>query len=336
MSPVRALRLGLARAAAQLLELPLQVTELKLSELGIDDLADTLPGDMLLALLDGPEGARGAVALDRALVASLIEVQTIGAVTTLAVTERKLTPTDAAMVAPWLDSALDRVDAALGKEAATDEGGWLTGFRFGAMAADPRALSLALEASGFHQLRLTVDVALGRRTGSMILLLPAAKPHEKPDPEARKGPQEAFLAVPAELSVIAARLSLPLSEAGALKPGDVVPLGGLLMEKAELRTLDGQLAGRAHLGRLGDHWAVRFRSADAGAVAPPVGAPVPLAEPTKPEIAGPVPNLPAVTELPEALPELPPLDFDSPPAGGGAALLGVGTPEWSPSEPEQG
>ena len=143
MSPARALRLGLARAAAQLYELPVQVTEVKSTGLGGEEVAAACGPDMLLALLDGPDGARGAVALNRAMVAALIEVQVMGVVSTLELSDRALTPTDAAMVAPWLDAALERVDLALAEGLPVGTGpdcgkagDWLVGYRFGAMAED--------------------------------------------------------------------------------------------------------------------------------------------------------------------------------------------------------
>lgn len=218
MSPARALRLGLARAAAQLHDLPLQVTAVQRSCLAQDDIAAACDSGMLLALLDGPEGARGAIGLDPALVAALIEVQVMGAVGTRAPEARALTPTDAAMVAPWLDAALERVDQALAEAAVDPPDRWLTGYRFGAMAEDAAALALALDAARFHLLRLTVDVALGRRIGTLLLALPAAPPVAEARPEAAVSAAESFLHVPADLRVIAGRLSLPLSRAAGSRP----------------------------------------------------------------------------------------------------------------------
>lgn len=339
MSPGRALRLGLARAAAQLYELPLQVTEVKSSVVGLDAVAGACGEEMLLALLDGPEGARGAVGLSRAMVAALIEVQVMGVVSTLEVRDRVLTPTDAAMVAPWLDGALERVDRSLEEEPAGEPGkpgkdnGWMIGYRFGAMAEEPRALALALDAARFHMLRLTVDVALGRRIGEVVLLLPAP-PMAESATHANGGAQagESFLQVPAELRVIAGRLSLPLSRAGALQPGDVLPLEGLQMATAELRSVDGSLAGKAHLGRMGDHWAVRFGPAAAPAkesraepariAAAPVGGAMGQGTGSLPQVYESQPGMSGQG----ALPDLPPMDFDDPPGAEGA-LMPLGTSE---------
>ncbi|WP_323763362.1 FliM/FliN family flagellar motor C-terminal domain-containing protein [Marinovum sp.] len=324
MSPARALRLGLARAAAQLYELPLQVTEVRTSQLSLDEVAEACGEEMLVALLDGPEGARGAVGLSRAMVAALIEVQVIGVVSTLEVGTRRLTPTDAAMVAPWLDAAFERVDHAL-EEDVTPKGrghDWMVGYRFGAMAEDGRALALALDAARFRLLRLTVDVALGRRIGEVLLLLPMAEAAERPTPDAGAATGESLLQVPAELKVIAGRVSLPLARAGALQPGDLLPLTGLSLGAAELRSVDGTLAGKARLGRMGEHWAVRFGPAERGTTGrsdtrrSEGGQADPGPREAQPQIP-PQAALPRQTALaaPADLPELPPLDFDDPPEG---------------------
>ncbi|MDO6728887.1 FliM/FliN family flagellar motor switch protein [Marinovum sp. 2_MG-2023] len=351
MSPARALRLGLARAAAQLLDLPLQVSDLKISDTGLEGLGQALPPDMLLALLDGPDGARGAVGMDRALVTSLIEVQTMGTVSNLAVSDRRLTPTDAAMVAPWLDAALERVDVALCQDADGDavegvgdtiegkDNSWLIGYRFGAMAEDGRALVLALESPQFRLIRVTLDVALGRRSGDLLLLLPFTAKPEAPVKTPRDTPEEAFLAIPAEMRVVAGRLSLPLSRAGSLRAGDVLPLDEMFMDRAELRAVDGKMVGKARLGRLGDHWAVRFsgtapeaaaqlmveqsKSAKAEGTTTTSGMTTAAPAPSPAEIAPPaqISHPPIGNEpernLPETLPDLPPLDFDDPVAGPG-------------------
>lgn len=343
MSPARALRLGLARAAAQLYELPLQVTEVQTEVLALDEVATACGAERLLALLDGPEGARGAVGLSRAMVAALIEVQVLGVVSTLEVGSRRLTPTDAAMVAPWLDAALERVDHALEEDAAPGrDSGWMIGYRFGAMAEEGRALALALDAPRFRLLRLTVDVALGRRIGEVLLLLPEAAPGARPEPGDRARAAESLLQVPAELRVIAGRISLPLARAGALQPGDLLPLDGLALGTAELRSVDGTLAGQARLGRRGEHWAVRFGPVERQpeATAGPVRATPPQADP--PPQADALRRMPAAQAQAQlqsqpqsqpqsqALPDLPPLDFDDPPesapalAGGAEDLGNVG------------
>lgn len=275
VSPARALRVALARTAAQLWDLPLSVTAVRKQLVDHGEVTGALRSDALMVLLDGPEGARGGMALDRALVASLIEVQTIGSVLRVDLSEREPTPTDAAMIAPWLDEALERSDVALGQDA-NDEGmsnRWAIGYRFGALAEDARALALVLDATEFHLLRLQIDVADGARSGEMTLVLPAEKTY---DPVTDEDPPEnnaqSFLSVPAEITVFAARKTLTLSEASKLAPGDVLPIDELLLKAAELRAVDGNLLGTARLGQLNGHWAIKLEGeAPASTTAVPEG-----------------------------------------------------------------
>ena len=64
-----------------------------------------------MVLLDGPCGARGAVRIDTALLAALIEMQTTGRVTGRAFGGRAVTRTDAAIAAPLIDAALAGAEA---------------------------------------------------------------------------------------------------------------------------------------------------------------------------------------------------------------------------------
>ena len=80
MSPAKALRVSLAKAADRLFGLALTVStveQLRLSQTGIEA---EMGADGLLILLDGPEGVRGAAKLDVQMLAALIEVQLLGQV----------------------------------------------------------------------------------------------------------------------------------------------------------------------------------------------------------------------------------------------------------------
>lgn len=280
MTPARALRLALARTAGSLWELPLDVRGIEQAVIGLEDLGAHMSDDMLLVLLDGPDGARGAAAIDRKIVTAMVEVQTIGTVSPKEPAERDLTPTDAALIAPWLDGALERADVTLcgGDEeahaAAGADQGWMIGYRFGAMAENTRALALALDAPDLHCLSFDLDVGVGMRSGALRLLMPTVPPG--PAAETGAGPvdadriRDAMEAIPADLQVVAGRLSLTLAQASALKPGDCLPVQELLLTRAELRTPDGSCHGTARLGKLDGKWAIRLGAGEAIS-APPGG-----------------------------------------------------------------
>ena len=81
MSPAKALRLALAQASDTLLGLPMVVAAVEQVEISQTALRAEFAQGGLMVLLDGPKGARGAVRLDEALLAALIEIQTTGRVT---------------------------------------------------------------------------------------------------------------------------------------------------------------------------------------------------------------------------------------------------------------
>jgi flagellar motor switch protein FliM len=265
MTPARSLRLGLERTSAQLWDLAVKVSGARKQELGLEDLEENLPEDALMILLDGPDGMRGGAALDRALVAALIEVQTIGAVQKSDPSDRTPTPTDAAMIAPWIDGALERSDVALcqdGDEVRVEPGSdWAIGYRFGALAEDARSLSLVMDSPDFHIMKLQIQIDGGARSGTLALVLPTiSEPSQNTDSNAKGEDQDSkpFLSVAAEISVVASRLTLTLAEAGQLKPGDVLTIDNPELTAAEMRAIDGTLIGTAKLGQLNRHWAIRL------------------------------------------------------------------------------
>src|SRR6056297_2790933 len=78
LSPVRALRLALARAADTLYDLPLVVATVEQRRVEAGEVEDALGTEGLYLLLDGAAGARAALRLCPGLVSALIEMQTTG------------------------------------------------------------------------------------------------------------------------------------------------------------------------------------------------------------------------------------------------------------------
>lgn len=265
MTPARALRLGFARVAGQLWELPVDVLGVDHDMCGLEDLPARMGDGGLLMLLDGPDGARGALSLDLSIMAAMTEVQTIGVVSPKPPPERVPTPTDAAMVVPWLDGALEHADLSLVQSAREGQGtphDWMIGYRFGAMAENARSLALALNAPDFHCLSFRLDVGVGMRQGTCTLLLPAVADQSSDAPVqsavTENAARDTMMNVAAEMRVIAARVSLTLAEASRLAPGDTLPIDAFLLNEAELQTDDGTVHGRVRLGKVEGHWAVRF------------------------------------------------------------------------------
>jgi hypothetical protein len=274
-SALRALRLALARAAADAVGLTLAVIGATQARGGPDGLAAVLTGDRLFVLLDGAEGRVGALAIDRALVAALIRQQTTGRADPPAKVPapRPFTATDAALAAPLITAVLGRApDLA---EAADRD--CLAGYGFRGPAADLPALLLGLDADRFRLFSLTVEIAGGPAQASLVLALPDDA--DAPGGTVRLPGDGSFSQVRAELSAVVGRLRLPLAGLAAMQPGDMLPLAEGRIDHTDLVGIDGRRIALGRLGRAGGMRAVRLGAAaadrpqDGRAFPPPRSAP---------------------------------------------------------------
>ncbi len=252
MSPAKALRLSLARAADTLLGLALSVATIEQRRIEAAEVEGELGSGGLFILLDGANGARGALWVDPALMAGVIEVQTIGQVLPGPVRPRTATRTDAAMVAPLADAMLAGLDAEMGSAQA----GYVPReFRFGDRVEDGRALALLLSEPELDLFRLTVDLDHGARTGRLDLLLPPAPVGPPGTRRARTSSQHApdmaavALGAAVVLDVALARITLPLRAAMSLKPGDRLYLPRDNLAAAQLLGAGGHVAAHGRLGQ---------------------------------------------------------------------------------------
>lgn len=338
-SVLRALRLGLARAARDALNLPVSVIGITQARMTQAALARHVDGDRLLMLLDGEAAGAGVLSADRSCLAALIQQQTMGQVTTADPGDRPFTATDAAMVAPLADAMLAR--AAELSEAAADRQA-LDGLRFGARVADVRAMQLALDAERFRVFDLTLDFAGGVRQGALCLALPIAEevagasaPPADPDRMARVAG-----AARAELRVVIGQLQLSLADLSGMRPGDVLPLVDPQISRAALIAIDGSRVSTARLGQAGGLRAVRLNEA----------APAPVPAGFEPGLPGqgsdanpPVAAPPALSlEVPEAPVEEGGAPLPEPDAAGMAAEISelAGLPlaenDAAPAQPPDG
>lgn len=266
---LKALRRSMARAAAELCELPLAVLAARQANRTPEELPEHLSDAHLLVVLDGPNGRVGAATLDAALVTALIQKQTIGQVMGKAPAERHYTPTDAAMTADFLESALNKVVHML--EGHSDQA-IFSGYRFGAQVEDVRSLALGLEAEDYRVLSLTVDLAIGAMQGELNLILPEPTPEEL-GKGGVCGPSlgKNLGSMRAELSAVLCKMRVPLNEFSRLKVGDVLTLDQAFLYETDLQAVGGQFIAQGRLGQLNGSRAVRLNQtrtrlvSDAGA-----------------------------------------------------------------------
>ncbi|WP_164658170.1 FliM/FliN family flagellar motor C-terminal domain-containing protein [Tropicibacter sp. Alg240-R139] len=250
-SVLRAMRLGLARAAADTLDMPMTVIGATQCRRPQDELQDCVPKNRLYALLAGPDGLLGAACFDRVCVTSVIQQQTMGTVFSVPAGERVFTGTDAAMIAPLIDAFLPRARDLC--EATLDRL-CLDGYQFAARAEDWRNLILSLEYDSFRLFDLTVEIGGGVAQGQITLILP-----DQPEPKDAavdglgnsdtSGLEKSFGAVRAELTAVISRVQLPLSAFAGMQPGDLLPLIGDKLDRTEVLTIEGQKIAVARLGQ---------------------------------------------------------------------------------------
>lgn len=265
------LPLSVARTAQTGLSLDIACGDAGSDRATLAELLEMPAEGALILLLEGPFGGGGMLALCPAMLAAMIEVQTLGCVTPQPVLPRRPTRTDAAMVSDWVDALLIDLEDAL---ASHEDLTWIDGFRVSGYLVDTRPLGLMLEDVPYQALRLTCDLAQVR-AGRLVLALPAEGKGRKPEPEAPAEqssgtadvdfcPQLAarVLSARAEVQASLLRLRLPLAELNGLRAGQLLPLPMAALDRIELLGIDGVSRAVGRLGQQGGQRAVRITQCD--------------------------------------------------------------------------
>lgn len=307
MSPAKALRLSLTKAADRLSEMVLTVTTVEQLSLTQPAIEEAFAGGGLLVLLDGRNGLRGALQFDTQFLAALIEIQTTGAVKPGEAAARPATRTDAALAASLVDAFMAGYDEEMQSAGTGHE---VRGFAFGDMIEDARTLALTLTRAEFDLFRLGVDIAAGAKTGQVnVLFAHQAPAGQAPAPGEPGGAGEGMphgldqnaLAAQATFDAVLARLSLPLKTVCGFEAGMQLPLNVDNLGAVELYAPKNHLIAKVQLGQLNGMRAVRFLSGD-GASATGGAEPPPPQKESVQDTAPPLPE--AAPGLPAAGPEL--------------------------------
>lgn len=256
---LKALRRSVARAAADLCELPMAVLAARQCNRIPEDLAQNLSDKDLLVVLDCPNGRIGAASMDAATVTALIQQQTIGAVIGKAPAERVYTPTDAAMTAEFLERTFAKVMSMLDGHA---DQAIFSGYRFGAQVDNVRSLVLGLEAEDYRVIELNLDLACGAMQGVMKLILPEPTAEELQDGQGggSQGPSlgRNLDSIRAELTAVLCKMRVPLRDFAGLKVGDTLPLDQAYLYETDLLTIGGKPVAQGRLGQMNGARAVRL------------------------------------------------------------------------------
>ncbi len=258
-SILRALRLGLARAAGDGMGLALVVIGAKQAVRAQEDVAARLNQGWLMLILGSDQGNVAAVCLDPGCVSAVVQQQTIAMVSSDPPTERAFTDTDAAMVAPLIEDMLGRAQKLV--ESPADMAS-LSGYEFTARAEDRRTLTLALVDEAYRVFDLTVELAGGSRQGEVCILLPERPPSDEEQAadiaDTGMNLDQASGVMRAELNALISRMSLPLTALSELCVGDVLPLQDARVDRVEVLAIDRTRTAVGRLGQCGGMRAVRI------------------------------------------------------------------------------
>ncbi|MBT25178.1 FliM/FliN family flagellar motor switch protein [Thalassobius sp. S69A] len=259
MSPSRALRRALTRAAELGLQLPLTVTSVEEETLERDALLPHIEEGGLIVTLERDAGPPGVIMLDMQLLSALVEVQTLGRVFDKMASARPMTRTDAAVAMPLIDGTLTCFDQLLdGQENAAP----LAGYHFGAWLRDLRRLQAQLPDGEYTLFHAQALIGAGEgREGRLILALPVVAPApqpETPGEPASASIREEVLDAPARLETVLHSAQMSLEQASALKPGDVLRLPLESLQEIHLHTGDRKIVATGVLGQIGGNRAVRL------------------------------------------------------------------------------
>lgn len=262
MSPVRALRLAVPKAAEQELRMPVTASEISETQLGHGELGDLIPEHALLAHLTASDGAKGLVVIDPQLLAGIIEMQTTGRVIAAKAVARPPTRTDVTMSESFVNQIFGLLEEILG---ANQRGPWFYGYRMGQRIDGPRKLGIVLEEGAFIVCQITLDLCFGAKEGGLILAVPAGVRTAGRDgavtadqEDWRAALQSTVLGSEVRLEAVLHRVSMPLSEVVQLKEGQVLTIPRQALSAVRLEGGAREKAGCARLGQAQGFRAVRL------------------------------------------------------------------------------
>ncbi len=253
------LRVEVPRAADQLLAVQADVQAVTVSKLDHAGVVAALGPHDLICLMTRDAVDVGLLVVDLGLLTALIEVQTLGKVTSAPLTERTPTRTDAVVVSDILDKWMTDVSRA------ADEAGLSADVPFHGYAREHgilglRAVELTLDPGQYKSMRITISLGGDAKTGALTFFAPASRGGGPTAGEASLGIRlrPALMNAPAEMQAILARVQQPLSKVLGFKLGDVVPVDAKALTRIQLEVSQDVPVVLARLGQVNGFRAVRL------------------------------------------------------------------------------
>jgi flagellar motor switch protein FliM len=261
LTPSRALRQAITRAASQSIGLPLTVLGVSEEVGALDDILTRAEDGLMLLALGSPAEMTGFLGIDLQTRAAVIEVQTLGRVSNALAQPRPATAADIAMAEPFVQRVLHEIEL---ETAGTLLDGWVVGQRLFGRFAGMKEVGLTLANGDYRVVRLTLDLGAGGRQGLLVLALPMPRPAQptpaQPDATAAfsRKLSENILVAPAEVRAILHRMRLPLRTVEVFELGQTIPLWGATVTAVKVEAPDGRLLALARLGQMSGMRAVRL------------------------------------------------------------------------------
>lgn len=272
----RAAATAIGRAADRLYSMPVKPVQLKPGATTLAEMGELLPDPALFFVVEGLGEAIGLVALSPAVVTSLIEVQTLGRVTSRPLDNRRPTRSDAMICADFINALLDE----LGTELSVIDGfEGFVGYRYASFLSDRRALMLMLEDTAYRSLGVSLHLGSDTgREGDIFIALPQPRAAAAlPAPQAtdanaadtqnaKPGLSQGDLGqivqqAPIDVQGVLCRRKIRLGDLRRLSHGDMLPLPRVDLSEARLETRQGQLIATGKLGETEGYHAIRLRDA---------------------------------------------------------------------------
>lgn len=321
MTPAKAFRLAVSKAAEVELGLAARALAIKEEQLNQPQLLDTLDGEALLLLLEGPHDARGVAIFDIQALSALIEVQTLGNVLASEAANRRPTLIDSAMCEAVLNRVLEEFEEHLVDTAAAD---WAMGFRFGKRISSLRLLGLALVDIPYRLFHLPLDLSDGAKQGLLQIVLPAQGVRLQPSGAGGDGGwTQAMENVVGDSHVditgVLHRVEKSLSEVQAMVIGDLITVPQSAISNISMEGSDGCVVGGARLGQQNGFRAMRVSASNTGL-------------PSTPNPAADLPELDSApmdlaAEMPDAMPAAMPSALDDAVGADAFPAMDIGMPD---------
>ena len=260
------LRVEIPRAADQLLAMQADVQAVTLSTMGHSGVVAALGRHDLICLISRESRDVGLLVVDLGLLAALVEIQTLGQITSAPPKERVPTRTDAVVVSDMVDkwmSDVGRVAAETGLSGDVP----FTDFVREHGVLDLRAVELTLDPGQYRSMRITMALGDDAKIGVMTFFVPAHEAGgdvEHGSLAARLRPH--LMEAEASMDAVLTRIEQPLQKVLTLKVGDVLTLDPNCLRRLQLEVKEDVPLAQGRLGQVNGFRAVRLTgSEDVGA-----------------------------------------------------------------------